>query len=113
MTVLVDVDRERRHRLQTWAVLIAFPKRLLAVLDPELGELGQRVPGFLEAPVLVDVHLQRNLRHTADGAHALHVPPVPATELQLQAAERWGLRGTASPVVRIAEPQPPGGRRRR
>ena len=41
MTVLVDVDGNRRERLQARPVRVSFRQRLFAVLDAELAELRQ------------------------------------------------------------------------
>ena len=87
VAVLVDVDRDRRALLQRPPALVARAERLLAVRDPELGELRQRLQRLVERPPLVDVHLQRQVGDGADGAHALDVEPVGTAELQLQPPE--------------------------
>ena len=57
VAVLVDVDRDRRARLQLRAVRIACGERLLAVLDAERRELRQHVERLVERPGLVHVDL--------------------------------------------------------
>src|SRR5579872_2581600 len=111
MAVLVDVDRDRALRLQRRTVGVAGWERLLAVLEIHLRQVLERL---VERPVLVHVHLQRQLGDGAHRAHALEVEPVAAAELQLQPAEAvlaHGLLRAARHVVGIAEPDRP--RRRR
>src|SRR5439155_25471486 len=94
------------------AARIARRERLLAVLDPERLELRQRVERLGERPALVDVDLQRQRGHPANGANALDVETVPSPELELQALEpRRVALGLARHLVRIAEADRP--RRRR
>src|SRR5437763_476712 len=111
MTVLVDVDRNRRKWLQAWTIRVSFAQRLLAVLNTELAELRQSVTGLFEAPALVHVDLQRDVRHVTNSAHALDIERVPAAQLELQSREAGCLRRAAGHVVGIAEPDRP--RRRR
>ena len=112
VAVLVDVDRDRRARLELAPGLVAGRQRLLAVLDPELGELRDRVERLLQRPPLVDVDLQRELGHAAHRAHALDVETVASSELQLEAPERGrGLLRASRHVVGVAEPDRPRGRR--
>ncbi len=96
VAVLVDIDRDRRASLQRPAALVPSPQRLLAVLDPELAQLRQRLERLVERPPLVDVDLERQLGDSSDGADAVDVEPVGAAELELEA------RRTAAP------PSPPG-----
>ena len=114
VAVLVDVDRNRRRRTELGATGIARRERLLAVLDAELRELRQRVARLLERPVLVHVHLQRDVRDAAHCADTLDVEAVAPAELELQPPEPPGnsLR-TPSHVVRIAEPDRPARERAR
>ncbi len=62
-------------------------QRLLAVLDAERLQLRQRLERLLERPVLVHVHLERDVRHASHRTDALDVEPVAAAELELQALE--------------------------
>src|SRR5207244_3607488 len=87
MAVLVEVDRKRRTLLQRAAAWIAGRKRLLAVLDAELGERRQRLERLVERPRLVDVDLERHPGHRAHGPDALDVEAVPAAELELEPPE--------------------------
>src|SRR5204862_6668891 len=69
---------------------------------------------LLQRPRLVDVDLQRNVRHGAHRTDALYVQPVVAAELQLQPPEAAGdALGAAGHVVRVPETDRPGGRRPR
>ena len=113
VAVLVDVDRERRALLQLGAAGVARRQGLLAVLDAELDQGWERVEGFLEAPGLVDVDLERQLAGDgANGADALDVEPVAAAELELEAPEAIErLLGAAGHVVGVAEPHRPARRR--
>ena len=87
VTVLVDVDRDRRGRAELRAAGISGRERLLAVLDAELLELRERFTRLVQRPVLVHVHLQRHVGHRPNRAHSLDVQSVPAAELELQPAE--------------------------
>jgi hypothetical protein len=113
MAVLVDVDRNRRAPLQHGPALISCGHRLLAVLDAELGQRGKRIECLVEAPRLVDVHLQREV--TGDAAnrpHPLDVEPVSPAELELEPPEATeSLLGPARHVVGIAQPDRPARRR--
>ena len=111
MTVLVDVDRDRRAPLQLRAARIAGGEGLLAVLEHR--QLRQVVEGFLQRPRLVHVALERQVGDRANGTDAVDVEAVAAAELQLEALEAAvgdPLRA-ARHVVRVAEPNRP--RRRR
>ena len=111
MAVLVDVDRDRRARLQLAPSVVARFQRLLAVLDAELRELRDRVERFLERPPLVDVDHQRQIRGRSHGSDALDVEAVSASELELESPERRrGLLCPTRHVVGIAEPDRPRGR---
>ncbi len=88
MTVLVDVDRDRRARLQLAPSVVARLQRLLAVLHAELRELRDRVERFLERPPLVDVDHQRQIRSRSHGSDALDVEAVSASELELESPKR-------------------------
>ena len=94
VAVLVDVDRDRRARLQLAPAGVAGAQRLLAVLDADLGELRERVERLLERPPLVHVDHEREVGDAADGADALDVEAVAAAELELE------------PAVRRARPSP-------
>ena len=110
VAVLVDVDRNRRAFLHNRAALVAFRQRLLAVLDPQPGQLRQRLECLVDGPVLVHVDLQRQLGDGAYCADALEVEAVPAAELQLQPAEpalRRRLLRAARHVVWIPQPDRP------
>ena len=112
VAVLVDVDRDRRALLERRAAFVAGGERLLAVGDTELRELRQRLERLVERPGLVDVDLERQPGDAADGADAVDVEPVTTAQLQLQALEsRRRTLGAARHVVRIPEPDRPGGRR--
>ena len=90
VAVLVDVDGDRRPLPQHLPAFVTLGQRLLAVLDPELGELWQSVERLVERPPLVHVDLQRQGRDRADGADALDVEAVGTAELQLEPAEPSG-----------------------
>ena len=113
VAVLVDVDRDRRAPLQLRPARVAGRQRLLAVLDPELGERRKSLERLVEGPGLVHVDLERQL--AGDAAHradALDVEPVPAAELELEAAEATErLLRAPRHVVGIAEPDRPARRR--
>ena len=110
--VLVDVDRERRGLLQPLTARVAGRQRLLDVLDAQRRQLRYRLERLVELPVLVHVHLERQVGDAAHGAHALDVEPVPAAELELQPTEaRVHALRAAGHVVGVAEPDRPGGRR--
>ena len=111
--VLVEVDRERRAALQLPPALVPGRQRLLDVLDAQAGELWDGVERLVERPVLVHVHLERQVGDAADGADPLDVEPVAASELELQPLEpavRDLLRAPRH-VVRVTEPDCPGRRR--
>ena len=114
VAVLVDVDRERRAGLQLGPGRVAGGQGLLAVLDAELAQLRQRLERLVERPVLVHVHLERNVGDAAHRADALDVLAVTGAELELEALEAaFDALGAAGHVVRVAEPHGPGGRRAR
>ena len=111
VAVLVDVDRERRARLELRAAGVACRERLLDVVDAERLQLRDRVERLVQSPILVDVDSDRLVPDGADRANTLDVEPVAAAELQLQALELMRLLGLARSLVRIAEAECPAGRR--
>ena len=112
VAVLVDVDRDRRLRPELLRAGVGGRQRLLDVRDAELDELRDRLERLVERPPLVHVDLQRQVGARADGAHALDVEPVTASELELEPLEAVADElGAPGHVVRVAEPDRPRGRR--
>jgi hypothetical protein len=108
VAVLVDVDRDGRAVPERPASLVARGQRLLAVFDPQLGELRERVERLVERPPFVDVDHERQVGDAANRTHALDVEPVSASELQLEAAiGPRRLLGSPGHVVGVAEPDRP------
>ena len=110
--------RPRRRRsgagslLELRAARIAGAQGLLDVVDVHARELLNVLERLLEAPVLVDVDLQRQVRDGADRANPLDVEAVGAAELELEPVEAAADRfGAAGHVVGVSEPDRPGRRR--